>query len=82
MAKSSRASERLRTVLAPIPPDLSQEELAKRLGVTRQAVWAWLTGESRPDPQRMAQIEDMLGIPMRDWVEPADADDPTDTTAA
>lgn len=41
---------------------LSQETLAERLGVTRQAVSKWETGESLPDVVRLAQLADLFGV--------------------
>lgn len=41
---------------------LSQEALAERLGVTRQAVSKWETGESLPDVYRLAQLSELFGV--------------------
>lgn len=65
MAKISRA---VLTLRQKVQPAMSQTALAKELGVTKQAVYAWLSGRAMPEPERMAQIETLLGIPMRDWV--------------
>jgi transcriptional regulator with XRE-family HTH domain len=59
-SRGSRALERL--VRRP-----TQKQIADRLGVTQQAVSAWLRGAGRPDPDRMAKLEELFGIPMRDW---------------
>ena len=48
-------------------------QLARRLGVTRQAVSAWLVGDAVPSPARMAALEREYGIPMRAWTEEPDA---------
>jgi len=82
MAITTRGADSLRKALEPVKPRMSRKDLADALDVTTSAVWAWIVGRSKPEPDKMAQIEDMLGIPMRDWVEPVDADEPTDTTAA
>jgi transcriptional regulator with XRE-family HTH domain len=66
MTTLSKGASNLRAKLSPI---MSQTELAKRLGVSQQAVSAWLKGRALPEPERMAAIEEILGIPMRDWVE-------------
>jgi len=57
------------------PAAMNQTELAKRLGVSPQAVSSWTKGRALPEPERMAEIESILGIPMRDWVEEADDDE-------
>ena len=40
---------------------ISQEELAQRLGVSRQSVAKWETGQSVPDLNRLVTLADMLG---------------------
>lgn len=65
----SSAAARLR---AAVTPSMSQAELARKLGVSQQAVSAWLNGVAMPRPEKMAQIEKILGIPMRAWTEPAE----------
>jgi transcriptional regulator with XRE-family HTH domain len=62
---SSRLSEALK------PKVMTQSELAKRLNVSPQAVSDWVAGKSKPRADLMAQIEDLLGIPMRAWTEPS-----------
>jgi transcriptional regulator with XRE-family HTH domain len=61
---SRRLSEALR------PKVMSQSELAQKLGVSPQAVSKWVMGIGRPSADLMAQIEQMLGIPMLEWTEP------------
>ncbi|HXG69949.1 MAG TPA: helix-turn-helix transcriptional regulator [Gemmatimonadaceae bacterium] len=51
---------------------MNQARLAEELGVSQQAVSAWLSGRALPEPGRMAVIEGLLGIPMRDWVAEAE----------
>lgn len=41
---------------------LSQEELASRLGVSRQAVSKWETGDAQPDLARLVALADALEI--------------------
>ncbi len=41
---------------------LSQEALAERLGISRQAVSRWETNESLPDTERIIQLSRILGI--------------------
>jgi transcriptional regulator with XRE-family HTH domain len=56
------------------PKVMSQAELARRLGVSPQAVSGWVMGNAKPTADLMAKIEDVLGIPMRAWTEPAEDD--------
>lgn len=37
--------------------NLTQEEFAKKVGVSPGAVWQWINGESRVDPRRVRKIE-------------------------
>ncbi len=41
---------------------LSQEDLAQRTGVSRQAVTKWETGQSAPDLDRLVRLCDELGV--------------------
>ena len=54
---------------------LSQEEFADKLGVSRQAVSKWETGQSVPDSEKAAAIGAYFGVSL-DWlingVEPAE----------
>lgn len=68
----NRAAQRLAELTKP--RNMSQAELGRQLGVTAQAVNAWIRGGSVPSPDLMAKIEDLTGIPMRDWTEPAGAE--------
>jgi transcriptional regulator with XRE-family HTH domain len=56
---------------------VSRGELAGRLKCSRQAISLWLSGDSIPSPDRMAELERIYGIPMRLWTEDAEpaADD-------
>lgn len=55
---------------------MSQTDLAKELDVTPQAVSAWINGRTTPTPDRMAKLEELLGIPMRAWTEEDAAEEP------
>ena len=67
---------------------LSQEDLAARLGVSRQAVSKWERAESAPDTDNMIALAELYGVSLDDLVhgdapapqpsamEPGDADDP------
>ena len=47
---------------------LSQEDLADRIGVTRQTLSKYETGESLPDIERCRMIADCFGISLDDLV--------------
>lgn len=66
--RPSRASLELRKLLSP-RPKMTQSKLAEELGVTQQAVSAWLKGISRPNADRIARIEELLGVPAEHWDE-------------
>jgi transcriptional regulator with XRE-family HTH domain len=69
----TKGAQLLRDKVAP--RRITQEQLAEQLNVSQQAVSSWVHGVAKPTPERMAQIEDLLGIPMRAWAEdlPEDA---------
>lgn len=50
-------------------PELTQQDLASKVGVSQQAVSNWLSGYARPSRDAMAKLEDLLGIPMRAWTQ-------------
>ncbi|HIV86779.1 MAG TPA: helix-turn-helix domain-containing protein [Candidatus Pygmaiobacter gallistercoris] len=41
---------------------LSQEEIAEKLRVSRQAVSRWETGQSEPSPKNLLQLAELLGL--------------------
>ena len=66
---------------------LSQEELAQRMGVSRQSVTKWETGLSAPDLDRLVELADTLGVSLdyllRDQVDLPDVPaDPGESTSA
>lgn len=48
---------------------LSQEELAEKIGVSRQTIYAWETGKSVPDTENLAKLCQVLEIETKDLVE-------------
>ena len=46
---------------------LSQEALAERLGVSRQAVSKWETGEALPETNKLSALAAELGVSV-DWL--------------
>lgn len=58
---------------------LSQEQLAERLGVTRQAVSKWETGEGKPDIDNLLPLAKLLGTTV-DYLLDDGADEPRTET--
>lgn len=50
---------------------MSQEELAERLGISRQAVSKWERGESQPDMGNLIALADVYGVTIDDIVRPS-----------
>ena len=48
---------------------LTQEELAEQIGVSRQALAKWESGETLPDIERAAALSRILGIPLAELVQ-------------
>lgn len=55
-----------------VTPQVTQEDIANKLGVTQQAVSAWVHGGSRPSLERMMLLERLFGIPIQSWAEDAE----------
>lgn len=53
---------------------LSQEYIAEQLGVSRQAVSKWETGQSEPTAKNLRELADLFGINLSELVEPEKAD--------
>lgn len=47
---------------------LTQDDLAERLHVTRQAVSAWETGKNQPDAETLAALAEALGTDIRELI--------------
>lgn len=75
----TRGSELLRSHLAGHGEqqkfvDKFNEGRAEGDRIDAPMVSRWKSGKRPPAPEFMARIEDLTGIPMRAWVEPAPAD--------
>ena len=57
---------------------LSQEELASELGVSRQAVSKWETGESIPDMNNLAALAEIFDVSL-DWLIKGEVDKKQET---
>lgn len=58
---------------------LSQEELADKIGVSRQAVSKWESGQSTPDIEKIVILSELFAVTtdyLLKGVEPADRTDP------
>lgn len=67
----TRAGKALRRKLTPTPT-LTQAQLAERLGVTQQAISAWMRGVSRPEDERRTELEKIVPeCRASDWDEEA-----------
>lgn len=51
---------------------LSQEQLAERIGVSRQTVSKWEGGQSTPDVDKLIALADCFGISLDDLVRSGD----------
>ena len=51
---------------------LSQEHIAEQLGVSRQAVSKWETGQSEPTASNLVELATLFGISLSELVEPAE----------
>ena len=47
---------------------MSQEDLAEKIGVSRQTLSKWETGESLPDIEKCKQLADLFGVTLDDLV--------------
>ena len=48
--------------------NISIEDLAEQIPITRQALWRIETGKSRPSHRTMVRLHDITGIPFSDLV--------------
>jgi transcriptional regulator with XRE-family HTH domain len=65
MADKAAMSERIKT--ARLKRGLSQSQLAKQLGVSRNAVSQWESGSSEPTPERLRQLCVTLNVDLQ-WL--------------
>ena len=54
---------------------LSQEEVAEKLGVSRQTISKWETGQSYPDFQSLVMLSDYFGMSLDELVKDIDVQD-------
>lgn len=80
MADPTPAARKLAELCSP--PPTSQADLARRLGITPQAVSSWITGRTRPAPAVRRTLEQLLGIPVAQWLTPEELGAPPPHTAS
>ena len=68
-------SEKL--LLARKKSNLTQEELAEKIGVSRQTVAKWESGESLPDIERAAALAGALGVELNELTDTKEAEEKT-----
>ncbi len=61
----SRGSEKLEKLFGP--PIITRQELADSLRVTKQSIWHWVQGVSRPSLDHCAELKRRFGIDPMDW---------------
>lgn len=67
MADTTAAATKLRELTEP--PALSLAEIARRCGVSREAVRKWALGQAKPDSTNRKILEAVVGIPENDWMD-------------
>ena len=55
---------------------LTQVEIAQKIGTTRQAVQAYLSGNRRAGPRMAKKLEKATGIDRLAWMYPGEMDNP------
>lgn len=63
MAKISKNIKRLRTL-----NNLSQEELAQQLFISRQAVSSWENNRTQPDVEMIKKLSELFNVPVEDLI--------------
>jgi ribosome-binding protein aMBF1 (putative translation factor) len=66
MVKVTSGANELRSKVDP-PKAMSMRELARRIGVSPQAVVAWVHGVSQPTEENQRKMEELLGIDVSKW---------------
>lgn len=67
MTKVSAGAKHLRKLVAP-PRKMSQRQLALQLGLSPQAIVAWVKGISVPTPENQQRLHELLGIDPNEWI--------------
>lgn len=67
---TTQGAERLRALVLP---RISQVQLARKLGVTQQAVSQWIRGNAKPRHEHAVTLERDFGIPADTWDSQSDS---------
>lgn len=67
---SSHKSAGAAALAEAVFPRIRIGRLAKALAVDPETVRRWARGQASPPAAKLAQLEDLLDIPMRSWAEP------------
>lgn len=43
-------------------PEITQNELATRVGVKQPTVWEWINGKSKPSAERLKELSKVTGL--------------------
>lgn len=55
--------------------NLSQEQLAEQLGVSRQSISKWESGQSTPDIEKMVMLSDIFNVTTDHLLKPSEIDE-------
>lgn len=75
MADLTEGARLLRQAIKPTPK-MTPSALSKALGVSTQAIYAWLSGKATPDPKHWKPLQELLGIPVTVWLDDARQEPP------
>lgn len=54
-------------LVSVLTPRWTERSLAEALGCRQQSVHAWVSGASKPDPEKRDLLAVLLGIPVESW---------------
>lgn len=60
----NQGSELLRALTRP---QARQDEVAQQLGISQQAVSAWMSGRTKPSYEKKLKLQELFGIPVDSW---------------
>lgn len=67
LRRSNRNFHRsLKEILSGIAPGESHLARARKIGISRQTLYDWMSGKSRPSFRKAKRLSQLTGIPARD----------------